>query len=230
MSYKSNEVANMIIVGIICGTFSGIVLIIYLLNIGKIGSIEFTTLFICIILAGLAWYRVDSLKEIDIKNMRLVLEQVKEARRDVYAKVETVKKIGENLADLPAFSVSRIGRFASDDLQIKMLEGRDRVKEVLQEIGSDQEKIDKISSQIEEIVLSDLKQDALQGIRNELIKLCQDKQSPCEVENKYNGYVKLFEKYDRVMIEKVIKEQGFPDIDIVLLLDRVDKFIKTKQI
>lgn len=230
MSYKSNGVTNMVIVGIICGTFSGIVLIIYLLNIGKIGSIEFTVLFICIILAGLAWYRVDSLKEIDIKNMRLVLEQVKEARRDVYAKVETVKKIGENLADLTAFSVSRIGRYPSNDLQIKMLEGRDRVKEVLQEIGSDQKKIDKVSSQIEDVILGDFKQDALKGIRNELFKFCQDKQQSCEAENKYNGYVKLFEKYDRAVIEKVIKEQGLPDADIVPLLDRVDKFIKTKQI
>lgn len=218
----------MVIVGIICGTFSGIVLITYLLNVGKIGSGAFVCLFIVILLAGLAWYRVDSLKEIDFKNVKLVLDQVNEARQDVYAKVETVKKIGEKLADLTAFSVSRVGRWASEDLQKEMLEERDKIKEVLREIGSDQKKIDKVSGQIEDMVLNDLKEYALQSIRSELIKLYQGK--PSELENKYNEYVKLFEKYNRAVIEKAIKEQGLPAANIVPLLDRVDKFVKTKQI
>ncbi len=56
----------------ICGAFSGIVPITYLLLIGKIGPASFVTLFLGIAIISTALYLSDRLKELDIKNLRLM--------------------------------------------------------------------------------------------------------------------------------------------------------------
>lgn len=217
----------MINVVVICSTFSSIVLIVYLLNVGKIGSVAFTTLFIAILLVSLALYGFDRLRELDIRNFKLILDEAKQIRKDIYAKTETVKNIGEELADL-AFSVTSVGRFSGPDLQKQMLESRDKITTVLKEIGSDNDKITKISSQIDDRVLLDYKNDALQEIRFAMgnLKL----QSEVSIEAIINRFKDLFKNYDRKRIEDYLKEQGLSSERMLPLLDKIDSFLKTKTI
>lgn len=215
---------------IICSAFSGIVLIVFLLNNGKIGSIAFTTLFISIILSSLALYGFDRLKELDLKNLRLVLNEIKEVKKDIYAKAETVKKLGEEVAELTAFNVTGIGRFASPDLQEKMLEARDRINRILQGIGSDKTKITKILGQIDDMVLHDLKRDVhskLQGITIQILRSGNEINRE-DIHDKAERL--LFENYDRSKFVNYLKEQEVYRNEFGPLLDKIDKFNRDKKL
>ncbi len=148
----------------ICCAFSGIVLITYLLIIDKIGSVSFVTLFLVIAIVSTALYLSDLLKELDIKNLRLILAEVKEVKKDIYAKAETVKKLGEELADLTAFNVTSVGRFSSNDLKEKMIEARDRITAILKEISCNENEINRVSVRINDTVLRDLKSEVYSRI------------------------------------------------------------------
>ena len=126
---------------IICFGFSAVVLISYFLMTGHIGSTAYSTLFLGILLVSLALYGFDRLRVFDLKNLMFSLDEIKEVRNDVFAKAETVKTLGEEIADLTAFNVTRVGRFAGPDLQQKMIEARNRIKQLLQSLGSSDEKI-----------------------------------------------------------------------------------------
>ena len=142
---------------IICFGFSAVVLISYFLMVGQIGSTAYTTLFLVILLTSLALYGFDRLRVFDLKNLMISLDEIKEVRNDVFAKAETVKTLGEEIADLTAFNVTQAGRFAGPDLQQKMMQARNRIKQLLQRLGSSDEKIARISKQIEDMILHDLK-------------------------------------------------------------------------
>jgi hypothetical protein len=148
---------KMLNVIIICFGFSAIVLISYFLMAGQIGSAAYTTLFLCILLASLGLYGFDRLRVFDLKNLMFRLDEIKEVQKDVYAKAETVKALGEEIAELTAFNVTRVGRFAGPDLQKKMIEARDKIKKVLQSLGSSEAKMTALSKEIEDMVLHDLK-------------------------------------------------------------------------
>ena len=220
----------MINVVAICGAFSGIVLITYLLIIGKIGSASFVTLFLGIAIVATALYLSDRLKELDIKNLRLILAEVKEVKKDIYAKAETVKKLGEELADLTAFNVTSVGRFASKDLKEKMIEARDRINAILKEVGSDENEINRVSARINDTVLRDLKLEVHSRIQEITYKIfTSGKQIDRNTIHKRAEEL-LIDKYDRTQLIAYLKEQGVYQEDIEELLDRVDHFIATKNL
>ena len=216
----------MVNVVIIFGVFSGVGLAAYLLIIGKISSVHFCFLFLISILVALAFYVSDRLKELDIKNARLILTEVREAKEDIYAKAETVKKLGEALADFTAFNVTQVGRFASKDLKEKMIESRDKIVKVLHDIGSDETKVEQISSQINQVVLRDLKEEVYSRIQEITHKvLTSGKQIDRNTVHKTAENL-LFDKYDREKLVSFLKEQGVYESDLEQLLDKVDNFIR----
>lgn len=220
----------MINVVVICGAFSGIVLITYLLIIGKLGSVSFVTLFFGIVITATALYLSDRLKELDIKNLRLILAEVHEVKKDIYAKAETVKKLGEELADLTAFNVTSVGRFAPKDLKEKMLEARDKIKKILQEIGSDKIKVEQISSQINDMVLRDLKREVhsrIQEITHKMLSSGKQIDRPA-IHKKAEEL--LDDKYDRVKLVVYLKEQDVYQEDLENLLNKVDYFIQFQKL
>lgn len=214
----------------ICGVFSGIVLITYLLLIGKIGSVSFVTLFLGIAIVSTALYLSDRLKELDIKNLRLILAEVKEVKKDIYAKAEIVKKLGEELADLTAFNVTSVGRFASKDLKEKMIEARDRICAILKEVGSDENEINRVSARINDTVLHDLKwkvHSMIQEITHKI--LTSGKQIDRNAIHKRAEEL-LFDKYDRVQLIAYLKEQGVDQEGLEELIDHVDHFMTFKNL
>jgi hypothetical protein len=205
-------------------------LITFLLITKYISSSIYAILFSVILIIGIALYSFDRLKELDIKNLRIILSEAKEIRKDIYAKAEIVRKLGEEMADLTAFNVTRVGRFAPPNLQEKMLEARDKIKNILKEIGSSETKIKEISSQIEDMVLYDLKSKVyhrVQEITHQL--LMKGKNIDREhIHSKVKEI--LFNNYDRDMLRKFLKEKEAYSEELEGLLDKVDRFIKYKKI
>lgn len=211
----------------ICFGFSAVVLISYFLMVGQIGSTAYATLFLGIVLASLALYGFDRLRVFDLKNLMFSLDEIKEVRKDVFAKAETVKTLGEEIADLTAFNVTRVGRFAGPDLQQKMIEARNRIKQLLQSLGSSEEKIARISKQIEDTILHDLKNDvASETDRLTHKALTSGKQFNREQVQK--RIRELLNEYDRKTLIAYLKEQNLYEDELVPLLDKVDKFLETR--
>lgn len=214
----------MINVIIICSVFVCVVLFTFLLREGKIGSTSYTTLIITIILSGLALYGFDRLKELDLKNLKLILTEIKEVKKDVYAKAETVKKLGEEMAELTAFNVTSVGRFAAPDLQDKMLEARDKIAAVLKELGSDDLRIKEISKQIDDTVMRDLKYEVLSEVQKNTHDIIEKGESLNRDEIYKQTEKLLFKDYERNKITEYLKSQKAYKPDIEPLLDQIDKF------
>jgi len=155
------------------------------------------------------------------------LDEIKEVRGDVFAKAETVKTLGEEIADLTAFNVTRVGRFAGADLQQKMIEARNRIKQLLQSLGSSEEKIARISNQIEDMILHDLKNNvASETDRITHKAITSGRQFNREQVQK--RIRELLNEYDRKSIITYLKEQNLYEDELTPLLDKIDKFIQTR--
>lgn len=218
---------KMVNVLIVCFGFSGFVLISYFFKEGQLGTASFSTLFVSITLACLALYGFDRLKVFDLKNLMFSLDEIKDVQKDVYAKAELVKRLGEEVAELTAFNVTRVGRFAGPNLKKAMIEARERIKELLESLGSDREKIVRISKQIDDLVLHDLKRDIESEIeRTSAQGLTEGKQIDREQVRK--KVREVLEKYNRDALVSYLKEQGLYRDEILPLLDNLDKFIQTK--
>lgn len=207
---------------IICFGFSGIVLISYFLMEGQLGATSFATLFLGIVLASLALYGFDRLKVFDLKNLMFSLNEIKEVQKDIYAKAETVRSLGEEVAELTAFNVTRVGRFAGPDLQEKMIEARDKIKKLLVSLGSSDAKIAAISKQIDDMVLHDLKR----NVESETERTTAGKQVDREQVRK--RIRELLDKYDRKALVTYLKEQDLYREELAPLLDKIDRFIEGK--
>ena len=212
---------------IICFGFSAVVLISYFLMVGQIGSAAYTTLFLGILLVSLALYGFDRLRVFDLKNLVFSLDEIKEVRKDIFAKAETVKTLGEEIADLTAFNVTRVGRFAGPDLQQKMIEARNRIKQLLQSLGSSEEKIARISKQIEDMILHDLKNNvASETDRITHKALTSGRQFNREQVQK--RIRELLNDYDRKALVAYLREQNLYEDELTSLLDKIDKFLETR--
>ena len=212
---------------IICFGFSAVVLISYFLMVGQIGSTAYTTLFLGILLVSLGLYGFDRLRVFDLKNLMFSLDEIKEVRNDVFAKAETVKTLGEEIADLTAFNVTRVGRFAGPDLQQQMMEARNRIKQLLQRLGSSEEKIARISKQIEDMILHYLKNNvASETDRITHKAITSGRQFNREQVQK--RIRELLNEYDRKSIITYLKEQNLYEDELTPLLDKLDKFIETR--
>jgi len=201
----------------------------FLLWKGKLGGWHYTVLIIAIILSGFASYGFDRLKELDLKNLRIILAEAKEVRKDIYAKADMVKKFGEEMAELTAFTVTRIGRFSQPDLKDKMIETRNKITSVLKELGSDDAKIKNISKQVDDMVIHDLKFELLSGVQKAMQDITTDGEKIGEI---YKQTQKsLFEEsYNRNRITDYLKSQKVYKPELEPLFDQIDKFNKDKKL
>jgi len=205
--------------------FCYIALITYLLFIGKIGPNHFTILFSFTIPYILALFFADRLKELDLRNLRITLNEIRREKRETYAKAESVRKIGEEIAELIAFNVTSVGRFAPEDLDERILNARDKIKRTLTEIGSDSTKIEVISSQIDTTVFNDLKK----HVYDEITRITAHVETRMERKDIHNKVKELLIDYDRNSLVEYLKSQAiYFEKELEPLLDRLDKFIKYK--
>jgi hypothetical protein len=194
--------------------------------VGHIGSTAYAALFLAILLVSLGLYGFDRLRIFDLKNLMFSLDEIKEVQKDIYAKAETVKTLGEEIADLTAFNVTRVGRFAGPDLEPKMIEARDRITTLL---GSSEAKIASISKQIEDMVLHDLKND-VQSETDRISHAAVTSGKQIDREQVRSRVRDLLNNYDRKSLVGYLKQQELYREELVELLDRLDKFIRTKNL
>jgi len=140
----------------------GILLIaiwIYLLLLGRISQLGLVALLGATVFAMAVMYNIDNVMRIGMRTGDTeALVEMREIRDEVYAKAESVRSMGEEIAEVVAYSASRLGRLVGsvEEFDRELLEGRDRLSEMLKNLGSSPSRIEKIISQIEEVVALDL--------------------------------------------------------------------------
>ena len=79
------------------------------------GGASFTSFMSITLICWLAFYGFDRVKELDIKNLKLILSEIKETKKEIFAKQEDLKRTAYTLAEIMAFSNSMQGRLSSKE-------------------------------------------------------------------------------------------------------------------
>lgn len=220
MSIKKFFITSLYIIVLITSFFY---LFIGKLNAGGLAIILIATAIVTFIL-----WNIDVISEIKGKfGGQEIFFEVKKIRDDIYAKVKTVKTLGEEVAELTAFNITRIGRWASEDLQERILDARDKIKKILTEVDSDPIKIKEITSKIEETVLGDLKHHVYSKVQ-EITSHVKTRMGRDEIHNRVK---KLLRDYNRDSLVEFLKSQGiYIEDELEPLLDKLDRFIQDKKL
>jgi hypothetical protein len=93
-----------------------------------------------------------------IKFGKLFLE-LKSLKRELYADINTVKKIALRLSNATAYSLSRVGRFAPKDLHQKTKSERQMLYKLLKDLNISEGKIKDTLKTLDDIIKLDAKKD-----------------------------------------------------------------------
>jgi hypothetical protein len=117
----------------------------YFLEKGKLGSASFTTFMGIILICGLAFYGFDRLKVLDIKNLKLILTELKETKEEIFAKQEDLKRTALTMSEILAFSNSAQGRLDSTEgYKIKREWYEHKLNKLIKDFDFDDKEIKKI--------------------------------------------------------------------------------------
>ncbi|MES9949820.1 MAG: hypothetical protein ABW118_12735 [Candidatus Thiodiazotropha sp.] len=86
-----------------------------LLLVGKLGEASYSFLIAATALFGLVLHGFDRLKELDLKNLRIVLRELQETKKELFVREEKLKSIAIPLAQVVAFTGASEGRIANKE-------------------------------------------------------------------------------------------------------------------
>ena len=186
-------------------------------------------------------YNVDTISKLSTKSshgeLRAEWEQTK---NEVYVKLETVRKMGEGVAELATFSALQIGRYPPPDLQAQLLQNKNRVTALMQQIGADKEKVKSISDQFDKRVADDLKHNISLAVqratKDAQQKSDQGDEQPslnrgeviAEVERRlalYSG-----NEQDRKALLLYLEHTGISDEAVISALNELDHFLRNQEL
>lgn len=130
---------------------------IYLFFIGRIDPKWLAGFLLISLFMSVVLYNIDNIKNISASKDAGLLVEMKEIRDDIYAKSEEVKAMGEQVAEVAAFTIAGQGRFtASEDHLFRLVDSRNRLAKMLVSIGTDQEEIIRILYEPDKMICLDL--------------------------------------------------------------------------
>jgi len=126
--------------------------------VGHFSSTSFNVYFGMISAVALAFYASDRLKELDLRNLKIVLAEIKDVKKDVFAKADEVQSMMIDLADSYLNSAVETGRIAGDGLSLQrdMLSKRERARTLLAKAGLTKDEIEKKIETVSGLVAWDL--------------------------------------------------------------------------
>ena len=86
-----------------------------LLYISKIGEASYCFLIASAALVGLVLHGFDRLKELDLKNLRIVLRELKDTKHELFVREEKLKSVALPLAQIAALTGVSEGRLGSKE-------------------------------------------------------------------------------------------------------------------
>jgi len=86
-----------------------------LLFISKIGEASYAFLVAATAILGLVLHGFDRLKEVDLKNLRIVLRELQDTKKELFVREEKLKSMALPLAQIVAFTGASEGRMSSKE-------------------------------------------------------------------------------------------------------------------
>ncbi len=129
----------------------------------KINNISFTLIVTVLFVAFIAFYSLDRLKELDLKQMRLVLGEMKETKSSFDKEVDLLLN---TLSDYMIDSALRSGRWDEDTIK-QLLSKKNAAFKLLSAAGKPKNEIEKKLSIIDSYVLGDIADYIIYKIKNE---------------------------------------------------------------
>jgi len=198
-----------------------------LLYHGKLSEVSLCALFILTLGGFPLIYNVDRLSKMvaETKWGKLLFETY-QFKQEVEVKAESVRKMGEELADFNARTVAAISR-RRDVRDEGIFEIRDRLREMLVEIGSSDTRISEICGIIEQPYIQRLVDRASHAIARRMAETNDNQPHP-----QANEYV---QKYRRILLESPagkasgqvrpdLEAEGFWSDDVAQALSFLDDF------
>ncbi len=107
-----------------------------LLRAGNINGVTFGAVALSVLLLSYVVYRGEAVSEVDLKDLKVKMQQVEQVRQEVFAKAEAVQRLGEELAALGVWNGRTVNRFVGEQHQVKMLRQRDQIAAMLRQLGT----------------------------------------------------------------------------------------------
>lgn len=202
-----------------------------LLLIDKIGPPIYLALMILLALTSFVINGFNRLREVDLKNLKMTLDQVNEVKIDLYEKAETVKKFGENMADLTAYQTTRVGRFAPDDLVERIYAARNKIKAFLELLGSNKDTIAAITEPIDETIMHDLKEEITRKVIHNLLEVRKTDKglNVNKTGDEIKDIMKDYSAGDsRNKLIEFLKKYNMFEGELDSMIDKLEKFIANK--
>jgi len=138
--------------------FLGLVIIgIYLLMVGKLNQYALSGFILVSFFIAVGFYHIENISKIKAVSKYIeILVDIEKVQKDIYAKSEEVKNMGEQIAEVGAFTIANQGRWVSDDHLVKMIENRNKIADMLRRIGTNDKDIERILEDPDKMACWDL--------------------------------------------------------------------------
>lgn len=111
--------------------------------------------FLATVVSMVAIYRNEDIVQMVIEPRRVLFE-MQRIEKSIFAKVEEVRRLAEHMGELTAFNIAQLWRFAPADPKGVRLQERDRLAQMLKDMGITESRIQEITSTITKMVVWDL--------------------------------------------------------------------------
>ena len=106
-----------------------------LLWLGRLGEASYCFLVSAAILLGIVLHGFGRLQELDLKNLRLVLREIDQTKKELFVREERIKSIVVPLAQIMAFTGASEGRWGSTETaKIKRKWYRRKLQELVEQL------------------------------------------------------------------------------------------------
>ncbi len=113
--------------------------------------------FLATIIAMIAIYRNEDIVQMVIEPRRVLFE-MQRIEKDIFAKVQEVRRLAEQTGELTAFNIAQLWRLAPEEPEAVRLQERDRLAQMLKDMGIAELRVEVITSKITNMVTWDLAQ------------------------------------------------------------------------
>jgi hypothetical protein len=186
-------------------------------------------------------YNVDTIRKLSTKYSHGELQaEWEHTKEEVYVKLETVRKMGEGVAELATFAALQVGRYSPPDLQAQLLQNKSRIAALMQQIGADKEKVKSISDQFDKRVADDLRHNISHAVQR-ATKCEQQKSDQGDGRPSFNRGEVIAEaerrlalysgnEQDRKALLSYLEQTGITDEAVIAALNELDHFLRTQEL
>jgi hypothetical protein len=176
------------------------------------------------VIAAAGVNRIESLVVEKVGTLKVTLRQIEEAKTDVFAKADEVRKLTENVAEFTVWNARTAGRYDIDiDGPARLVKQRDDIAAMLRAAGTSEARANEIVDPLNDTVVFDLHLSVLDALPP----------GSGDPDTLHSERLALVKSNDRGKIEDYVRKLGNDQPELAAkrrtAIDRLEKFLKDKR-